>query len=143
MSLPVKKIYIDTKMKTFDSYSNSNFKWELPETVALPQNCIFFVDDICIPHSWYNIETGINDKIYMQVVNVLGTAAPTTNDCKIIVLTAGNYNLTTFANHLATIISAEFSGIPVSFTVVPNSNTNTLTITPKHSKLQSKNSIRL
>ena len=66
----------------------------------------------------------------MQVVNVLGTAAPTTNDCKIIVLTPGNYNLTTFANHLATIISAAFSGIPVSFTVVPNSNTNTLTITP-------------
>ena len=65
-----------------------------------------------------------------KVVNVLGTAAPTTNDCKIIALTPGNYNLTSFANHLATIISAEFSGIPVSFTVVPNSNTNTLTITP-------------
>ena len=40
MSLPVKKIYIDTKMKTFDSYSNSNFKWEL---VALPHNCIFLL----------------------------------------------------------------------------------------------------
>ena len=43
MTLPVKKIYIDTKMKTFDSYSNSNFKWELPETVALPHNCIFLL----------------------------------------------------------------------------------------------------
>ena len=43
MSLPVKKIYIDTEMKTFDSYSNSNFKWELPETVSLPHNCIFLL----------------------------------------------------------------------------------------------------
>ena len=73
----------------------------------------------------------------MQVVNVLGTAAPTTNDCKIIVLTPGNYNLTSFANHLATIISAEFSGI-TSFTVVPNSNTNTLTITPNTANYKAK-----
>ena len=43
MALPVKKIYIGTNMKTFDSYSNSNFKWELPETVALPHNCIFLL----------------------------------------------------------------------------------------------------
>ena len=64
----------------------------------------------------------------MQVVDV--ASGGTTNNCKIILLTPGNYNLTTFANHLATIISAEFSSIPVSFTVTPNLNTNTLTITP-------------
>ena len=72
----------------------------------------------------------------MQVVDV--ASGGTTNDCKIIVLTAGNYNLTTFANHLATIISAEFSGIPVSFTVVPNLNTNTLTITPNTANYKAK-----
>ena len=75
----------------------------------------------------------------MQVVNVLGTAAPTTNDCKIIVLTPGNYNLTSFANHLATIMSVEFSG-KTSFTVLPptNSNTNTLVITPNSANYKFK-----
>ena len=64
----------------------------------------------------------------MQVVDV--ASGGTTNNCKIILLTPGNYNLTTFANHLATIISAEFSSIPVSFTVTPHLITNTLTIAP-------------
>lgn len=37
MSHP-RKIYIDTKYKTKDSVSNSDFKIELPETVLLPEN---------------------------------------------------------------------------------------------------------
>ena len=32
MSLPIKKMYIDTKYKTKDSLSNSHFKIELPQT---------------------------------------------------------------------------------------------------------------
>ena len=37
MSHP-RKIYIDTKYKTKDSVSSSDFKIELPETVLLPEN---------------------------------------------------------------------------------------------------------
>jgi hypothetical protein len=65
MSLPVKKIYIDTKYKTADSVSNSNFKIELSETLLLPPNTVAYLDDVSIPHSWYTIEEDINDKLYL------------------------------------------------------------------------------
>ena len=44
--LPVKKIYIDTKYKTKDSISNSNFKYKLPQTMFMPENTVFYVDDV-------------------------------------------------------------------------------------------------
>ena len=47
MSLPCKKIYIDTRYKTADSVSSSNFKIELPYTLYMPNNTIFHLDDIC------------------------------------------------------------------------------------------------
>ena len=67
MALPIKKIYIDTKYKTRDSISNSNFKSELPMSVTFPENSVFYIDDVSIPHSWYVIEAGVNDKLYIYV----------------------------------------------------------------------------
>ena len=87
--LPCKKIYIDTKHKTTDSISNSNFKWELPETLSLPHNTIFYVDDICIPHSWYTIEANVNDRLYMQLTNNHTTVGTEINDCNIVTLSLG------------------------------------------------------
>ena len=54
--LPVKKIYVDSKFKTNDSVSDSHFKIQLPETLLMHDNCVFYIDDVCIPHSWYTIE---------------------------------------------------------------------------------------
>ena len=65
--LPVKKIYIDSKFKRHDSVSSSNFKIELPYTLKLPDNAIFYVDDVCIPHNWYTVEAGVNDKLYFRL----------------------------------------------------------------------------
>ena len=65
--LPVKKIYIDNKFRAPDSKSSSYFKFELKETILLPQNTIAYIDNITIPHSWYSVETGINDKLYIYI----------------------------------------------------------------------------
>ncbi len=65
--LPVKKVYIDTKYKTKDSISNSNFKYELPQTMFMPENTVFYVDDVAIPHSWTTVES-FNDKLYFRVI---------------------------------------------------------------------------
>ena len=48
--LPIKKLYIDSRNRTADSVSSSNFKIELDRTIQLPDNTVFFVTDICIPH---------------------------------------------------------------------------------------------
>ena len=50
--LPIKKIYVDSRHKTEDSISDSNFKFPLPFVLTMPHNATFFISDICIPHIW-------------------------------------------------------------------------------------------
>ena len=59
MSLPLKKIYVDTRYRTPDSISTSNFKIELPYSLTLPDNSSFQLTDICIEHSWLTVETAL------------------------------------------------------------------------------------
>ena len=54
--LPIKKIYVDSTYKTKDSVSNANFKIALPQTMFMPDNTVFYIDDVAIPHSWYTVE---------------------------------------------------------------------------------------
>ena len=51
-SLQYKKIYIDTKYRSSDSNSASDFKYELPETMSFKEDTVVYLDDICRPHSW-------------------------------------------------------------------------------------------
>ncbi len=69
--LPIKKIYVDTRHKTPESISTSDFTIVLPETVSLPEGAVVYVDDVCIPYSWYTITDDYNDKIYVWVHDVI------------------------------------------------------------------------
>ena len=53
--LPVKKIYVDSKYKTADSNSDSNFNFQLPQTCLMPDDTKFFISDCAIPHTWYTV----------------------------------------------------------------------------------------
>ena len=66
--LPVKKIYVDSKCKTADSVSDSNFKFQLPQSVFLPDDTKFFISDVCIPHSWYTVHD-FSSKLYLRTFN--------------------------------------------------------------------------
>ena len=61
----IKKVYIDSRYKTNDSVSNSDFKFELKEALDLPDNTVCYIDDICIPHTWYSIGY-YNNKLYIE-----------------------------------------------------------------------------
>ena len=82
--LPVKKIYVDSKYKTPDSKSTSDFKFELKESILLPTNTIAYIDNICIPHAWRTIEENVNDKLYIQVSNSSQIASNKANECRIV-----------------------------------------------------------
>ena len=45
-SIPIKKVYIDSRFKTKESRSNSDFKFELVQSIPLPDKCVALVDDI-------------------------------------------------------------------------------------------------
>ena len=65
--LPVKKIYIDSRQSTSDTQSSSSFKIELGRSYKLPNDTVFFITDVCIPHSWMTVETGSSDNIYFMI----------------------------------------------------------------------------
>ena len=53
-SLPCKKVYIDTHFMVPNSESTSNFKVELGRTLQMPQDSVFYISDLVVPHSWYS-----------------------------------------------------------------------------------------
>ena len=62
--LPINKLYIDSLFTTQDSSSNSHFKYELVESLQLPDKTGCFVDDVIIPHSYFNVSD--NDALYIR-----------------------------------------------------------------------------
>ena len=121
MSLPVKKIYIDTRFKNKISNSNSDFKFQLSQTVQLPDNAICFVDDIIIPHSWYNIED-YNNKMYVRQLNDNGSV-----DDRILTIPTQNHTGQTLAAAIKSQLQSAFgSGM---YNAVYNERKGTITIT--------------
>ena len=89
--LPIKKIYIDTRFKSSDSVSHSDFHIDLPTTFLMPEDTGFYIDDVCIPHSFYTIETNVNDQL-QYVYN---------NSTRTVTIPEGYYNITTLATAIA------------------------------------------
>ena len=95
--LPIKKLYIDSKFRTADSKSTSNFNIDLKESLTMPDDAFFFIDDVIIPHSWYLINAN-NKKVYLRI---FGAAGQTADRLHVIELDEGNYDGEGLANHLA------------------------------------------
>jgi hypothetical protein len=53
--LEIKKVYIDSRYKSKDSNSDSDFIVELPKTFNVPDNTVCYIDDITIPVSWATV----------------------------------------------------------------------------------------
>jgi hypothetical protein len=121
--LPIKKIYIDSKFKRHDSVSNSNFKIELPYTLKMGDNTVFYVDDVCVPHTWHTVEEGVNDIIYIR------TILNGVNTDYLLALTAQNYNGVQLRAELETKIQTlMFLGSALDPTVLFNSQTNEMSL---------------
>ena len=130
MSLPVKKIFVDSKFKTKDSVSNSNFKFELNQTISLPNNTTFIIDDICIPHAWYTIEQDINDRLYLHISNNDPDPDRRANFNRALQIPAGNYTGDTLKTAIQVKLDAGIESIGTSgwFTVSYNSTQHQITI---------------
>ncbi len=121
--LPVEKIYLDSHFKTNDSVSHSDCKFQLRETFTFPDNTIMFLDDVAIPHSWYSIISGINDKLYFI------TNYNSTNLGYIATLTSQNYTGSELATEIATQMNAEYTTLTDNFSASFSVLKQTITIT--------------
>ena len=114
---------MDSRYKTTDSYSDAQFKFELKESVQLPDKCVCFVDDVVIPHSWYNAEE--NSK-YLYVRRFQdGTASLNTD--RVIAFEVQNHTFDSLKNALQASLDAAF-GSNV-FTVTKNDRSGIITVT--------------
>ncbi len=106
MSLPLTKIYVDSKFKTPDSVSSSDFKFQLQHNVFLPEDAAFYIDEVSIPRTWYSIETNINDKLYVMwqrsTPSVLSYSSQVT-------IPSGQYGGTELALAIKTALIAKFA----------------------------------
>jgi hypothetical protein len=117
--LPIKKIYIDSRFKSSDSASDSDFKIDLPTTLLTPEDTGFYIDDVCIPHTWYPVEAGRNNTLVFKAngVNRVATVA------------AGNYSVLNLGLAVAAAMNSA-SGVDY-FESLYDIKTNTLTIKTK------------
>lgn len=118
-ALPVKKIFIDSRYRTADSNSDSDFKIQLGRNIYLPDDSIMHIENCVIPHSWYTIEQGVNDRMYFQVVQ------GSTTTYTIITIPSTNY----FGSTLQTVLQSSLNySYPSLFTVTYDSLKNNMTI---------------
>ena len=83
--LPIKN-YIDARFMSSDSRSESDFKIDLPSNVDLPDDTVLYMDDICIPYSWYTIDEDRNNNFYFKSGSTVYVK----------IIPVGNYSTTTF-----------------------------------------------
>ena len=118
--LPIKKVYVDSKYKTEDSVSDSDFKFELGQSITLPDDTKFFISDCCIPHSWRTVEYW-NNKLYLKIFDDTGI----NTNYYVITLDEKTYNGTTLATEIKNkIMTATSLSSGVTFTY--NVQTNVL-----------------
>ena len=88
------KIHIDSRFRTANSKSESDFNVELPRSFNVPDGVVAHIDDIVIPVSWRTVDE-INNKCYIDVF--CGSAQKDAN----FTLNPQNYDGATFAIELA------------------------------------------
>ena len=59
----LKKIYIDSRFRTSDSSSTSNFKIQLQDILHIDENTSYLINEISFPTTFRSVEAGINDKL--------------------------------------------------------------------------------
>ncbi len=63
--LEIKKIYVDTRFKTADSKSDTDFNIELPRTFNVPDGVVAYIDDIVTPISFSTVDDR-NNNLYIK-----------------------------------------------------------------------------
>ena len=139
----VKKVYVDSRFRSRDSTSNSDFKFELNESLDLPDNTFCYVDDISIPHTWRTIESHDN-KLYIifKTEYLAGGGsemyAAYNHTAYVLEIPEGNYTGPALANAIQEQLSFAVS---LDFEVVYNASRGAITIKSNYDGMLEKSFI--
>ncbi len=120
----MQKIYIDSRFRTANSKSESDFNVELPRSFNVPDGVIAHIDDIVIPVSWRTVDER-NNRCYVAFGGVSAGVRE-----RNFTIEPGNYEGASFAVALAAGLNAAIVGYSVvpTFACVYNQRDNQLTI---------------
>ena len=112
----IKKACVDSRFRTRDSNSDSDFKFELKEALDLPDNTVCYIGDISIPHTWRTIESHSNGFfIIFKTMYLAGGGTDITEEYNynphILPLPVGNYT----GPQMAAAIQELLNGFAVTF----------------------------
>ena len=119
------RIFIDSRHRTPDSASSSDFTVELSENIELPRETKVRLHDVSLPYSWRTVEAGINDSLYLET-------RPTGNESTYtrLKLPVGQYDGRSLATQIGLLMNAakpaQWTGTP--FTVTYNDQTGCVSI---------------
>ena len=129
-------MYVDSRVRTRDSISDSDFKLEIKEALDLPDNTVCYADDISIPHTW-RISESHNNKCYIisKMGYLVHTSFANRWDPCILTLPEGNYT----GSNRASAIQGLLNGFAVTFDVdvVSNITRGTISIETKSEGMDS------
>jgi len=119
--LEIKKIYIDSRFKTSDSKSDTDFNIELPRTFNIPDGVVAYIDDIVIPISFSTVDARNNNLYIKFLYDGFYYYKQLTMDSK-------NYSGTTFAEALKTKLNAAIVPYKLNFETTYDYTDNLLTV---------------
>ena len=96
MSELVRRIFVDSRLRTAASVSNSDFAVDLPFEVVVPAGTECRIDGLICSHSWESIQKDVNDKVYIEETPAAGGATYH----RIVTLPPGTYSIGSLANAL-------------------------------------------
>ena len=104
--LDIEKVYIDTRFKSSESTSDTDFYVDLPRSMNIPDDCVCYIDEIVLPVSWTVVDER-NNKLYMRFAG--GDSADFIY--KVIQVPNNNYTGETLASALQVHLNATASSI--------------------------------
>ena len=112
----LKRLYIDSKFRS--SGTSNYFTVNLHEMLEMSHNHMFLVDDVCIPRSWYVVNSNNNFVYISWVENGIFKVRRAA-------MSVGDYDGNTFATEMAAALNTLSRG---TFTVTFSNKTGRLTI---------------
>ena len=130
--LTYKKVYVNTKYRTPDRKSSSDFKIQLRESFEVTENTICQVHEISIPHSWYSINTNNQNQYFRH--QVLPPSTPQGITYRRVIIPEGNYTAPELANAIKTELNNVFDsgGRTDTYGAVYNTLSNNITISSNY-----------
>ena len=106
----MQKIYIDSRFKTANSKSDSDFNVELPRSFNVPDGVVAHIDDLVIPVSWRTVD----DRNNQCHVSFWTTGTSVNVRESTFTLDSSNYDGTTFASALQAKLTTLIAGFAVA-----------------------------